>query len=242
MATKKGVIITITLLAISLCFQGAFAQEQIFSETFDQSSLPDGWVINDLIEGGGGEWAVSQDAPDGVTYTTISPPFMFADSRSAGTEFKVELISPVIDCTGYPTVTVNFDHNILFDADLSISAWVGVPQAAADDDDDDDYVDTFTWSVVNLFSETADEGPAAFDISAIAGSQSEVRIKWVYTTGDAANDGYWAVDNVTLTDEGLPIDDDDAAGDDDDVDVGGGGDEEEDEDECGCWLTKRDDK
>jgi hypothetical protein len=156
----------------------------IFDENFS-SGLPEDWTVVDKNN-------------DGKTWTHTNPgnrfkpknwetTFMIVDSDWAGIEVEMdeELITPPIDCTGYGTVYLKFEHyfrwynkslNEVGDIDVSINggAWTNVAKYQGNDDD----------------------GEKNINISSLASNQSNVRIRWHYY--NANYEWFWGIDNVEL--------------------------------------------
>lgn len=162
-----------------------------FSEDFE-GGLPGDWTV---VDNGLGcqlnpcpSWTDSdpcgQGAKDGC-----SGIFMIADSDCCWplTTMDTELRTPSIDCSGYDTVMLEFDHCYFFYASNN-KADVDISNDGA-----------VTWTNILAYRANAC-GHVSIDISAQAAGESDVRVRWRYY--DAGWDLYWEVDNVELS--GMP--------------------------------------
>jgi hypothetical protein len=149
------------------------------------------------------DWTIVDGYDDGLTWTDTNPGgrsnanwdsiFVIVDSDYAGSGVSMdeELISPFINCTGYPVVTLTFSHYFndysatVADVDVRVGqngAWTNMAQ----------YIDD-------------DQGQVTLDISAVAAETDSVQIRFHYY--DAVYEWYWGVDNVTVegsTSETIP--------------------------------------
>lgn len=164
-----------------LMFLPILGQAQLISEDFE-AGIPETWSL-----GGDGNWGAATDAW-GVIFDSNVAVF---DDDAAGEEAitsDAELLSPVIDLTGYNNLTLTFDYgNYMFDFESSLDVEV---------------FDGTDW--VNIFSVVGDaQDPDTFlplnttiDVSAYANPSFQVR--FIYNDG-----GDWSygavIDNVVLT-------------------------------------------
>ncbi len=132
--------------------------------------------------------------------TGMSGNYMISNSDfSQEARLDEELVSPIIDCTGYSKVGVEFRCNVkvyeddpedaqiteldlsIYDGDLgSWSAWTNVFRRDMSGGD---------WS---------SEAPKFFDVGALADGQS-IRFRWRFR--EAQYDYWWAIDDVNVTGE-----------------------------------------
>ena len=158
----------------------------VLFEDFSSSSLPAGWsVVDNLLNNQ--DWRFND--PGGRTNLTAgSGGFAIVDSDfygSAGSQ-DTELISPLLDFSGYLTATLSFETDIniytsgnfeILDVDVSDNGggtWTNVWQHDQDDGSLNDQV--------------------LIDITAIAAGEPDARIRFHYY--DAAYEWWWQVDNV----------------------------------------------
>lgn len=161
-----------------------------FDEDFE-SGLPGDWTV---IDGGTTTDTWTDTNPGGRTpQGGCAGTFMIADSDWAGSGGIVldeQLISPVIDCSTYSNVWLNFDH--YFNNLTSDTAAVYVKNA------------TSGWVLVVLY--TLDNlGHQSFDISTVAAGESAVQVMWDYKD-NAVWAWYWMVDNVELVTKTCTVD------------------------------------
>lgn len=154
-------------------------------EPFDQESIPSGWTVIDNI-GEGVVWRF--DDPAGRSNRTGGQGrFAIVDSDFAGLKaVDTELISPSLDFSDQTIVTLSFDQDFFY--------YMGSRQEVADVD-----VSVAGGPWHNVLRQTeAFPGPnhQEIDLSAIAGHQADVRIRFRYY--DATFDWWWQVDNIRV--------------------------------------------
>jgi hypothetical protein len=112
--------------------------------------------------------------------------FMLADSNCCWPEppMDTELWTPSIDCSGYDTVRLEFDHDLYI--------W---PDEWGEVDISNDGGTNWTNIYAETYTGTPPCGRASMDISPQAAGQSDVRIRWRF---QAELDSWWKVDNVQL--------------------------------------------
>lgn len=157
-----------------------------FIEDFDASTeLPDGWMIIDNI-GENQVWKIGT-INGGVTGTTGNYAYLDSDAFGSGNTQNSDLISPMLDLTGYMNINLSFKHYYRHlsssNASLSYSLDNGT-----------------TWQQIASWTATT-SNPASFDqiISEVAG-ESQVRFKWSYQGTWA---WYWSVDDIEVTGENI---------------------------------------
>ncbi len=146
---------------------------------------PAGWTISD---GGtaGYSWQSSATSTAGLTLTGGTGRFAIVDSDEAGTGvlFDDSLVTPVLDCSAYTTVTLGFRHHYN-DYSTYDSAAVEVSTDGA------------TWTpVVTYTTDVTNSTVANLDLSAQAAGQATVRIRFRYIGN---YDFYWLIDDVIVT-------------------------------------------
>ncbi len=175
------------LNADSGCGAPGYQLGGMFLETFDNCSLPSGWMVNDTI-GAGDVWAF--DDPGGrENQTGGSGCFAISDSDHAGeVNMDTELTSPAIDCSALTQVTLDFKYD--FDtfsgadvADVNVSNDGGA-----------------TWTTIWTRTGNDDRGPqrAAIDITGQAAGQADVRIRFHHS--NAFYEVFWQIDDVRVYD------------------------------------------
>jgi hypothetical protein len=158
-------------------------QVTIFSECFE-GGLPGDWtVVNN-----GGDCVWQDDDPDGRgPLDGCSGTFMIADSDwcGPGSFMDTELVTPTIDCSGYSTVMLEFDHYFRYYTD-------GLNEVA-----DVDVWDGTMWHNKARYEHGDFSGHVTIDISDVAAGKSNVKVRWHYY--NASYEWYWEVDCVKLS-------------------------------------------
>ena len=190
------------------------ARETIFAEDFDRYVTTDevvalgNWSGIHESQHPQGAWRLwntggepLEQGEPGPAFPGFSSGFMVSNGDFAGeVQLDEQLISPVIDCTGYICVAVQFASAInIYDkdtdgdlqtTDFEVAFFDGATQSWSD------------W--VNLFTHDRNGGddftaiPKSFDISPFA-DRRKIKLRWrFYNTN---NDYWWAVDAVRVTGE-----------------------------------------
>jgi hypothetical protein len=166
---------------------GELVYTTIMLESF-AGGIPVDWTVvhNGTATGAAATWTT--DNPGGRT-VSLTAPFAIVDSDHAGSgaTHDEELISPVVDCTGYPNVSLRFNHHFeWYSAGGNEQADVEVRSTATGG----------SWVNVANYSGGSASGNEVIDISAHAADQSDVQLRFRYY--DASFDWYWAVDDIEL--------------------------------------------
>mgnify|MGYP000896871458 FL=1 len=181
---------TLALLLAFLLADLSVKADVIFSESFNNSSLPAGWTAT-TIQGSQG-WTFPNtpafNSQSGGNYA------VFDDyTLGAGvTPNQASITTPAINCTGRQSVRLRFN-----------TFWYGVEFTHG-------YVEVSnngggSWNIVqdyelNTFGSLASPYLAVFDISAWAANQPDVRIRFRYSDGSQAG-RYWYIDDVKVYSE-----------------------------------------
>ena len=154
-----------------------------FSESFSATTIPSCWSQVDN-QGNGQIWqfgVITGQTPLPV----LTGNYAFLNSRGYGTgnTQNADLVTPVIDMTGYTGITLQFNHYFRSNAGSSGTVSYSINGGS-------------TWTVLQTFTTTT-ANPAAFSqvVAAMAG-QSQVKVKWNYT---GTYGRYWGVDDVSIT-------------------------------------------
>lgn len=178
-----------------------------YTTTADITSPAAGWTI---VNGSGipeGAWQLWSTTGPPLVYESADLPgmigkYVVSDGEFAGPgDLDEQLITPIIDCTAYTKVTVQFGSNIqvyendigIYDQfyDLDISVYNDVAQSWG------------AWQTIS-HHEGADgdsSSPRFADISA-KGDGKKIKLRWRFWK--ANYDYWWAVDNIRVSGE-LPI-------------------------------------
>jgi len=153
-----------------------------FSEPFNNTTIPSCWSQIDNV-GAGNIWQFGTITGTGAPVLTGNYAYLNSDAIGSGVTENADLISPMLDMTGYTNVTLGFSHYFRYyspsTGTLSYSINGGT-----------------TWTTIQTWTASS-ANPAAFSqvIAAVA-NQPQVKFKWNYT----GTYGYWwAVDNVSVT-------------------------------------------
>ena len=178
----------ITLTAdMTACVAPGYGAASGIKETFDATTIPDGWTVVDNA-GSGAVW--SFDNPGGRANNTGGEGnFAIADSDDAGSvDMDTELRTPILDFSSMTTVTLQFKYDFNSYSDNEV----------ADVDVSNDGGNTWT----NVWQRTGgdDRGPktATVDISSVAAGHNNVMVRFHYY--NANYDWYWEVDDVIVGD------------------------------------------
>lgn len=149
------------------------------------SGIPAGWSV---VDGGAGSGAAATWTTEdpGNRPLSLTPPWVMVDSaeHGSGNAMDEELVSAVIDLSGYGSVELQFSHHFnTWDGDLMV-ADVDLRSSATGD----------AWVNVLRYDDADASGAVTLDISAQAAAQSNVQVRFHYYGGD--NSWWWAVDDI----------------------------------------------
>ncbi len=155
-----------------------------FYENFPIASNPTCWSQNDH-QGNGQTWKFGMI----VDYSTYNPvltgnyAYLNSDGYLSGNSQNADLVSPLLDLSGYATVTLSFNHYFRYISPSSGTLFYSIDNGS-------------TWVAIQSYTSSS-ANPATFSqtIPAVAG-QSQVKFKWNYTGTWA---WYWAIDDVQIT-------------------------------------------
>ncbi|MBU1219992.1 hypothetical protein KKF34_20085 [Myxococcota bacterium] len=155
----------------------------LLSENFDGTWVPTGWSVYDGADIGTWVKCTSTSCEGYDLFTLKSNGVAYVNSDDFA-DFEEGLSSPTFNCTGYSTVTLEFDHYFKYYQDalgrIDISTNGGS-----------------TWTTgIRQWSSNTYNVHETIDISSYAANQANVKIRFYYI---AYFDWYWIVDNVTVT-------------------------------------------
>lgn len=155
-----------------------------YSEGFSAGVLPDCWSLADQL-GNGRFWqigTIDNQSPNPMLNGNYA--FLNSNNYGSGDSQNCDLISPVLNLTGYETINLQFNHFLLNTAASSGTLSYSLNQGS-------------DWTVIHTFTTTSLSNPEVFsqDIAAAAG-QPLVMFKWNYT---GTYGSYWAIDEVQIT-------------------------------------------
>ncbi len=164
---------------------GELVYTTVFLEDFS-AGIPADWTI---VDGGSSTGGVHTwtDTNPGNRSLPLTEPFAIMDSDEAGSgeSQDEELISPVIDVTGFDNVTLQFSHDF---------NWYS---GSTDEQADVDVRSTATggaWVTVANYSGADTSGTVTVDLTAYAAVDLQLRFHYY----DASFDYWWAVDDIYL--------------------------------------------
>jgi len=155
-----------------------------FNEPFTATTIPSCWTQVDH-QGSGQVWQFGT-ITGGSPNPNLSGNYAFLNSDGYGSSGSqnADLVSPVIDCSAYTSVTLQFSHYFKSYAGSSGTLSYTVNGGAS-------------WTTLQTFTTTSAANPATYNqVIAAAAGQSSVQFRWNYT---GAWGWYWAIDNVQVT-------------------------------------------
>jgi hypothetical protein len=157
-----------------------------FSESFSATTIPSCWSQVDNV-GAGNIWqfgVITTPAP--VPALTGNYAYLNSNADGTGVTENADLITPMLNLTGYINVTLQFNHDFRYRSPSSATLSYSINGGS-------------TWTQIQQWTSST-ANPAAFSqvINAVD-NQSQVKFKWNYT----GTHGYWwAVDDVSITGTG----------------------------------------
>ncbi|MGA2823896.1 MAG: hypothetical protein ABSE72_10270, partial [Bacteroidales bacterium] len=154
-----------------------------FSESFSATTIPSCWSQVDNV-GAGNIWqfgVITSPAP--VPALTGNYAYLNSNAYGTGVTENADLITPMLNLTGYINVTLQFNHDFRYRSPSSATLSYSINGGS-------------TWTQIQQWTSST-ANPAAFSqvINAVD-NQSQVKFKWNYT----GTHGYWwAVDDVSIT-------------------------------------------
>ncbi len=164
---------------------GEVVTTTLFHEDFS-GGIPADWTIVDGGSNGGIAPTWTDTNPGGRSLPLVEPfAIMDSDKDGSGQTQDEELISSVIDVTGFDTVTLQFSHDF---------NWYS---GGGNEQGDVDVRSTATggaWVNVVNFSGANSSGMVTLDITAYAAPDLQLRFHYY----DASYDWWWAIDDIYL--------------------------------------------
>lgn len=165
-----------------------------YSEDFS-AGFPAGWQSIDTASPAGLNWQYTttgsfNGATLSPTGTSAANGYMIYDSDSAGGSLggeNVDLISDVINCTGHPTVVLNFNEYLTHFNDTA-TVWVS--------NDGINWVEVHNSSSgLAMYASTSNPNNVNIDISSVAANEDTLYIRFNYKADFSY---YWMIDDVQL--------------------------------------------
>ncbi len=171
----KKIYLMISLMAIT------YGNAQIQTQDFEASTLPADWTTN--IVSGSVDWSFgSGTMPGGAAFSSNAA--IFDDDAAGSSELNntVQLLSPVVDLTGYADASLTFEYSMqayITSGSLTVEAWNGT-----------------TWVQLLYVNSDTDPTVGVYDVTPYLNSAFQVRF-----TYEDGQDWAWGagVDNFALT-------------------------------------------
>ncbi len=164
---------------------GEVVTTTLFLEDFS-GGIPIDWTIVDGGSNAGSAQAWTDTNPGGRSLALTEPfAIMDSDEDGSGETQDEELISSVIDVTGFDSVTLQFSHDF---------HWYSGSGEEQGDVDVRSTATAGTWVNVLNFSGADSSGMVTLDITAYAAPDLQLRFHYY----DASYDWWWAIDDIYL--------------------------------------------
>jgi Secretion system C-terminal sorting domain/Viral BACON domain len=155
-----------------------------FSENFTTTGIPGCWSQVDH-QGNGQIWqfgVITGESPNPALNGNYA--YLNSDAYGSGNSQNADLVSPLLDLSGYSTVNLQFNHYFKAYSGSSGSLSYSIDGGT-------------TWTLIQSYTTTSPTNPATFDqaVNAVAG-QAQVKFKWNYT---GTYGWYWAIDDIAIT-------------------------------------------
>ncbi len=155
------------------------------AEDFSDGTLPFCWQNIDN-QGNGQVWQFNNPGNWPINTASGSNGFAILDSDTYGNgnSQNADLVTPLLDFTGYTSVNLSFEHYF-----RQYESSTGTLSYSINGGN--------TWTVIQTWtSNTANAATFDEDMSAQLAGQANVKFKWNYI---GAYDYYWAVDDISIT-------------------------------------------
>ena len=152
------------------------------TEAFTNTTIPSCWSQVDH-QGNGMIWLFGVITNTGAPVLTGNYAYLNSRAYGAGNSQNADLITPVLDCSAFSTITLGFSHYF-----RSGGGGIGTLSYSSDGGS--------TWTTIQTWT-TSSTNPATFSqpVTGAAG-HAAVQFRWNYT----ATYGYWwAIDNISVT-------------------------------------------
>ncbi len=154
-----------------------------FAEHFDGTSIPGCWSQVDH-QGNSQVWQFGTISTAGAPVLTGNYAFLNSDGYGSGNNQNADLISPVLNCSGYTNIALAFNHYF-----REYSAETGTLSYSINGGS--------TWTVLNTYNTTSATNPVAYsNVIAGASNQPSVQFKWNYS---GSYGWWWGIDDISVT-------------------------------------------
>jgi len=155
-----------------------------FNEGFANTTIPNCWTQVDY-QGNNEIWQFGM-----ITGGNPNPnlngnyAYLYSHNYGSGNSQNADLVTPVLDCSAFTNVTLQFNHYF-----KSSSGSSGTLSYSIDGGSN--------WTTIQTFTTTSLSNPTAFSqVISAATNQSQVKFRWNYT---GTYGWYWAIDDVSVT-------------------------------------------
>jgi len=155
-----------------------------FSESFPGTTIPGCWSQVDN-QGNGQIWqfgVITGQSPNPAL--TGNYAYLNSDAYGSGNSQNADLLTPLLNLSGYSTVNLQFKHYFKSYSGSSGTLSYSINGGTS-------------WTTIQSFTSTSATNPVTFNqaVNAVAG-QSQVKFKWNYT---GSFGWYWGIDDIQIT-------------------------------------------
>lgn len=155
-----------------------------FNENFTTITIPGCWSQVDH-QGNGQIWqfgVITGQSPNPALDGNYA--YLNSDAYGYGNSQNADLVTPLLDLSGYTSVNLQFNHYFLAYTGSSGTLSYSINGGS-------------TWTTIQTYTTTSPTNPATFNqaVNTVAG-QAQVKFKWNYT---GSYGYYWAIDNIAIT-------------------------------------------
>ncbi len=154
-----------------------------FTENFNGTSIPGCWSQVDH-QGNSQVWQFGTISSTNAPNLTGNYAYLNSDGYASGGVQNADLVTPVLNCSGYTNITLAFSHYF-----REYSAETGTLSYSINGGS--------TWTVLNTYNTTSATNPVAYsNVITGAANQSSVQFKWNYS---GSWGWWWGIDNISVT-------------------------------------------
>ena len=153
-----------------------------FSESFTNTTIPTCWSQVDH-QGNGQIWQFGVITSAGHPNLTGNYAYLNSDAYGSGSSQNADLLSPVLNCTTFNNITLQFNH--YFQAYSGSSGTLSYSINGGS-----------SWTTIQTFTSST-SNPAAFNqVIAAAANQPSVQFRWNYI---GSFGWWWGIDDISIT-------------------------------------------
>ena len=159
-----------------------------FTESYSNVTIPNCWSQVDH-QGNGQLWQFGTITGSGVPVLSGNYAYLNSNGYGSGNSQNADLISPIIDLSIYASVYLKFNHYFRVKTASTATLSYSIDNGA-------------NWTQIQQWTAST-ANPASFNqVITGVGGQSQVRFKWNFS---GSNEYYWAIDDITISVNGLWI-------------------------------------